>query len=300
MPIFNNIKGFPSVFWYFFVATFINKAGALMMPFLSRFLNIDCHFSLSDTGWIFFFLGLGTVCGTFASGWFIDKFGAYKVILISLISSAILLVLLALVVDFQLFCLIIFIFSFNADMLRPSILITLNSFTNKSNRVQCFTLIRSASNLGLIIGPLIGSFLILNNSKNFRFLFIIDALTCVIAAVIIGVLIHEKKLKYKLSSNLNSVFKLKFAAFKDNIFILNNIVACISGILFFQFFSVFPLYYSNANFQHFFKVDYLISILAFVIAIFEIWIVNYYIARKYVNNLAIGAGMVFFIIGYLE
>lgn len=297
IPI-TNFKKYPVVLWYFFIATFINKAGALMMPFLSRYLNNNCNFSFVDTGWIFFFLGLGNVCGTYLSGWFIDKFGAYKVILSSLIGSGIILFILAFSLNFQYFCLLIFLFSFISDMLRPAIFITLKSFTNKENRVQSFTLIRTASNLGLILGPLLGSIVFLTNKNDFQNIFYIDAFTCFAAAIIIGILINEKKVSFKLNINSTNIFSEKNAPFKDKIFILNNFVTCICGILFFQFFSIFPLYYSDENFQNFIKVDYLISFLALIVAIFEILVVNYYLKHKFFNNFAIGLGLMFFVFGY--
>lgn len=299
-----RIKRYPLVVWYFFIAVFINKAGGLMMPLLSRFLNQNCNFSLESIGWIFFFLGLGSVIGTLYSGKLIDKFGAYKVILASLLSSSFFLILMSFVTKFETFCLFIFLFSFFSDMLRPAIFSILKDYTSIEERIKSFTLIRIASNLGLIIGPLISSYIILRNANfgianSYKLIFFLDAFTCFVASVIIAYFIQERRLKFKLDESINSKFSVKLAPLKDKVFVLNNIVACISGILFFQFFSVFPLYYSK-QFLSTIRVDYLFSILALIIALFELLFVNVYLKLKYLNTLVIGLGLGFFILGYLS
>ena len=291
---------YPTVFWYFFIATFINKAGSLIMPFLSCYLNDGMNYNYEDTGWVFFFLGLGTVFGTFFSGWFVDNFGSRKVILFSLTSSALFLIIMSFTSNFTLFCFLVFCFSFTADMLRPAILTALKTYVHKDKRVEAYTLIRRASNLGLILGPFVGGYLMFNHGAHYQFLFFIDATTCLVAAIIIGFLVNENKLEYKLSTKIVSLFANKNAMLKDNVFLLNNLVACICGILFFQFFSVFPLYYNSENFNNLLKVDYLISGLALCTAVFELFIVNYYVKNKLYNNLAIGIGLIFFTIGYLS
>lgn len=291
-----SFKGYPAVFWYFFLATFINKAGALVMPFLSRFLNDDMKFSFNDTGWIFFFLGLGTVFGTFLSGYIIDKFGSFKLIIFSLIGSSVFLFALTFVKQFSVFCFLIFCFSFITDMLRPAILITLKHYVPKEKRVQSISLIRNASNLGLIIGPLLGGFVLVNSLGDYKILFIIDSLSCLLACLLVYILVNEKKLLFKLKNTQN--FSIKFAPYQDRVFLLNCIVTCFCGILFFQFFSIFPLYFNENNKHEIFKVDYLISLLALLIALFEIYIVQFYISKKYYNTLAVGIGISFFLIGY--
>ena len=299
-----KFKEYPLVVWYFFIAIFINKAGGLVMPILSRFLYQNCNFSLELTGWVFFFLGLGSVIGTLFSGYLIDKIGAYKVILMSLLSSSFFLISLSFVAGFGFFCLFIFLFSFFSDMLRPAIFAVLKDYTTIEYRIKSFALIRIASNLGLIIGPLISSYIILwnvtiGNEDGYRMVFFLDAFTCVVASVIIGYFIQEKRLKFELNHDLNTVFNVKLTPLKDNVFLLNNIVACISGILFFQFFSVFPLYYSK-QFLGALRVEYLFSFLAIIIALFELGIVNVYQKLKYLNTLVIGVGLGFFILAYLS
>ncbi|MDI9308726.1 MAG: MFS transporter [Limnohabitans sp.] len=300
-----RFKEYPLVVWYFFIAVFINKAGSLVMPFLSRFLLQNCDFSLMLIGWIFFYLGLGSVLGTLSSGKLIDKFGAYKIILISLLSSSFFLVLLSFIRTFELFCLFIFLFSFFADMLRPAIFSILKDYTTVENRIKSFTLIRVASNLGLIIGPLISSYIIINNSYegvfgSYRLVFFLDALTCLIASLIIGYFIHERKFQYQLKEDIINKFNIKMAPLKDKVFLLNNIVACISGILFFQFFSVFPLYFSKQTFGGTMPVEYFFSLMALLVAVFELVFVNFYLKLKYFNTLVIGLGLAFFVLGYLS
>ena len=268
------------------------------MPVLSRYLHENCKFSLDYTGWVFFFLGLGTVLGTLCSGWFIDRVGSYKVIITSLFCSSFLLILLSLAQNIYEVCFLILIFSFTSDLLRPAIFSILKSYTNKENQTQSFSLMRIASNLGLVIAPLIVTLIIFSKVVNYKYIFVIDAISCMLAGLIILFFIKEQKNLYNYSKDFKiNTFRFNFAPLKDSIFLLNAMVACICGVLFFQFFSVFPIYF-NSILDGNLKVDYLFSFLAIFISLLELFVVNFYLRGKFFNTFVIGLGLLFFASGY--
>ena len=45
---FNNFKGFSREIWILALITFINRAGTMVLPFLSKYLKEDLHFSYSQ------------------------------------------------------------------------------------------------------------------------------------------------------------------------------------------------------------------------------------------------------------
>ena len=48
----NNFKGFSREIWILTLVTFINRAGTMVLPFLSKYLKEDLDFSYSQVGWI--------------------------------------------------------------------------------------------------------------------------------------------------------------------------------------------------------------------------------------------------------
>ena len=83
----NNFKGFPREIWILTLVTFINRAGTMVIPFLSKYLKEDLHFTYSHIGWIMFFFGVGSLIGTWLSGIFSDKIGYYRVMIFSLFGT---------------------------------------------------------------------------------------------------------------------------------------------------------------------------------------------------------------------
>ena len=86
---FNNFKGFSREIWILALITFINRAGTMVLPFLSKYLKEDLHFSYSQVGWIMVSFGLGSMLGSWLGGKLSDKIGFYKIMIFSLLTSGI-------------------------------------------------------------------------------------------------------------------------------------------------------------------------------------------------------------------
>jgi predicted MFS family arabinose efflux permease len=85
----NNFRGFSREIWILALITFINRAGTMVLPFLSKYLKEDLHFSYSQVGWIMVSFGLGSMLGSWLGGKLSDKIGFYKIMIISLLTSGI-------------------------------------------------------------------------------------------------------------------------------------------------------------------------------------------------------------------
>ncbi|HET8803517.1 MAG TPA: MFS transporter, partial [Aequorivita sp.] len=76
-----NFRGLSREIWLLALVTFINRAGAMVIPFLSLYLiNVE-GFTLPQVGWIMSCFGLGSLVGTYFGGRLTDTIGFYKVIL---------------------------------------------------------------------------------------------------------------------------------------------------------------------------------------------------------------------------
>jgi len=85
----NSFKGLSSEIWWLSLITFINRCGAMVIPFLSIYLNKNLSFTLSDVGWVMTSYGVGSFFGAWLGGKLCDIIGYYKVILLSLFITGI-------------------------------------------------------------------------------------------------------------------------------------------------------------------------------------------------------------------
>ena len=86
----NNFKGFSREIWILAIITFINRAGTMVLPFLSKYLKENLHFTYGEVGWIMVSFGLGSMLGSWLGGKLTDKIGFYKIMIFSLFTSGIL------------------------------------------------------------------------------------------------------------------------------------------------------------------------------------------------------------------
>jgi predicted MFS family arabinose efflux permease len=83
----SNFQGFSREVWILTLVTFINRAGTMVLPFLSKYLHEDLHFSLSQVGTIMVFFGFGSMLGSWLGGKLSDIIGFYKIMIFSLLVS---------------------------------------------------------------------------------------------------------------------------------------------------------------------------------------------------------------------
>ena len=274
--------------------TLINRMGTVVVPFLSKYLKEDLNLSYSQVGWIMVCFGFGSLIGTFISGKLSDYFGAYKIMIFSLFASGLVFIMLRYVKTFEPLCLSVFLLTTIADMYRPAMMLTINNYVNKEMRLQSLSLIRTATNLGLVIGPLLGAYLILNNG--YDTLFLVDGITCIFAISIFILLVKERKNLYKL--NLVSNKQDKLAPLKDTPFILNWIIAMITGYLFFQVFSILPIYHKAVFKLTEFDSGMFLAFSGLLYILFEISIVNFVQKNKISDLIAVMIGLLFIGLSY--
>ena len=279
----DNFRGFTREIWILAIVTFINRAGVMVVPFLSKYLKEDLQFSYSEVGWIMVSFGVGSLIGSWLGGKLSDKIGFYKIMLFSLFVSGIILIGLQYVTSFFGLCFGFFLLMLVADMFRPAMFVAISAYANPENRTRALTLVRLAINLGFAAGPAMGGLVIM--SIGYGGLFWIDGLTCIISIVTFGILVKEKKkfvdpnIETVTVSEVNSVFK-------DKPFWIFLITCLISGVLFFQLFTTIPLYHKEQFNLTEFQTGLLITLNGLMVFFLEMPIVSY-IERKKINKLKV-------------
>ncbi len=278
----NSFRGFRREIWILTLITFINRAGTMVLPFLSKYLKEDLGFSYGEVGWIMVCFGLGSMLGSYLGGKLTDSIGFYKVMVFSLFISGLLFFGLQFVTSFYGLCLAMFGIMTIADMFRPAMFVSLGAYAKPENRTRALTLVRLAVNLGFAAGPALGGLIIMN--IGYHGLFWVDGLSCITAISIFWLLVKEKK---KLKEHPDVFYKEPVkSVYKDRPFWIFLFVIFITGMIFFQLFTTLPLYHQEAYGLTELQTGLLMTLNGFLVFLLEMPIVNYF-DRKQVNKVKI-------------
>lgn len=279
----NNFKGFRREVWILAIITFINRAGTMVLPFLSKYLKENLHFTYGEVGWIMVSFGIGSMLGSWLGGKLSDKIGFYKVMVFSLFTSGIMFFGLQFLTSFWGLCIGVFSIMVIADMFRPAMFVSLGVYAKPENRVRALSLVRLSVNLGFATGPVLGGLIILG--LGYQGLFWIDGSTCILAILIFAYFVKEKKkiVEHQDKSDLSLETK---SVFRDKPFWVFLFISFTTAMLFFQIFTTLPLFHHEKFGLSEFQTGLLLSLNGILIFMFEMPLVSI-MERKQVNRIKI-------------
>ena len=280
---FNNFKGFSREIWILAIITFINRAGTMVLPFLSKYLKENLHFSYSEVGWIMVAFGVGSMAGSWLGGKLADKVGFYKIMVFSLFTSGLMFFGIQFVNSFWGLCLAMFSIMVIADMFRPAMFVSLGAYATPENRTRALTLVRLAVNLGFAAGPALGGLIIM--SIGYKGLFWADGASCIIAIIIFAILVKEKT-KSAYTDKIHPGEILTESVFKDRPFWIFLFISFLTAMVFFQLFTTLPLYLYDQFRLTELQIGLLMTLNGLLIFVLEMPIVSIF-ERKKTNKLSI-------------
>ncbi len=272
---FESFGGLRKEIWLLSLITLINRAGTMVIPFLSLYLTKSRNFSLEEVGWILSFFGLGSVTGSWLGGKLTDKIGHYKTMAASLIGSSILFVLLQFPTSFWSICLGIYLVMTVADVFRPAVFVAISAYSKPQNRTRSVTLIRLAINLGFSAGPAIGGLIIA--TAGYSGLFWVDGITCLIAGILLLKLLHPKRSLPEEEDIIPNAKK----AIGDKLYLIFIAAMVLFGFVFIQYFSTIPLFYANYHQLDEREIGLLLGLNGLVIFLFEMPLIKFLESRKH-------------------
>lgn len=278
----NNFRGFSREVWILAIITFINRAGTMVLPFLSKYLKEDLQFTYSQVGWIMVCFGAGSMLGSWLGGKLSDKIGFYKIMVFSLFTSGLMFFGIQFVTSFYGLCIAMFSIMVIADMFRPAMFVSLTAYAKPENRTRALTLVRLAVNMGFALGPAMGGLIIL--SIGYKGLFWADGLSCITSILIFALLVKEKK-KPVADRHLERD-KPQRSALRDFPFVLFLFSSFATAFVFFQLFTTLPLYHREWYGLTEFHTGLMMSANGLAIFFLEMPIVGYF-ERKNVQKVKI-------------
>lgn len=283
----NSYQGLTSAAWMLALVMFINRVGAMVVPFLGIYMTDSLHFSLRDTGIVLSFFGFGSLTGSWLGGKLTDLKGHFKVQLISLFLTVPLFILLPTLKTAVVLSIGIFTLSLIAESFRPANSVSIASYAIPKNLTRALSLNRMAMNLGFSIGPALGGLLA---ALSYSYLFYGNAMTAMAAGLVFYFYFRKKGnnnqqiQNRKLQSN-NRREAEKQSPYKDKPFIVFNILCAFYCICFFQILSTLPLYYKESFDLKDSGVGMILAFNGIVVFLFEMLLVQ--IAERKMNAMQI-------------
>lgn len=241
----------PRAVYVLCLGTFVNRAGTLVVPFMTLYLREQLHQSIQFATFAMGALGLGAVSAGLVGGHLADLFGRRIIMLTALIGSAAILIGLSFVKAPTAFLVGIALFAFVGDMYRPAASAMIGDLVEPARRPHAFGMMYVAINLGFAVGPLVAGALA---KYSFRYLFWGDAVTSWAYALIIYGAIRET-LPAKTASPVELANHADLSVgrdvgarqafahiLRDHVFLLFCLGLFCTGLVFMQSMSTFPLY----------------------------------------------------------
>ncbi|NKI26225.1 MFS transporter [Arenibacter sp. 6A1] len=289
----HSFQGLSQEVWWLALITLINRAGTMVIPFLSLYLSDNLGLSLTQVGSIMTSFGLGSLIGNWTGGKLTDKIGYYKVMLGSLFLTGVLFIGIQFLTSFWSVCAGIFILMIIADAFRPAVFVALFAYSKPENKTRSVTLIRLAINLGFSAGPAIGGIII--TTMSYSGLFWIDGFSCILAALLLLLVLNPKKSK-ALDNVKNDMPK---SAYTDLQYLLFILAMVFFGFAFVQYFSTVPVYYNNVHGLSEFQIGLLLGMNGFMIFALEMPLIKYLEGRPWSQSSKMIIGLLLVAISFI-
>jgi MFS family permease len=238
MKMLEDLKAIPRPVWNLAFATFVNRAGTMVLPFLVIYLTRHLGFSTVHAGYILALYGIGALITAPTAGHLCDRYGAVRIMEISIFANGILLLVLPFITHHVAVTIAIFVLAIFAEMFRPASMAAVTQFVTAEQRKPAYALSRLAINLGMSIGPALGGFLA---TVSYNWLFCIDGATSILAGILLVIAALPNQPRHKQPKSADQSIEAS-SIFHDSRLILFLLSVIPIAFVFFQHISAMPLY----------------------------------------------------------
>ncbi len=293
----NLYKEYPNAFKVLTLATFIDMLGSfLLFPFYSLYITSRFGVTMIEVGYLLTINAAGNIFGGMIGGALVDKYGRRSMILFGLIVSGIGNIMLGLVNELYIFYILAGTLGLIGSFGGPARQAMVADLLPKEKQAEGFGILRIAFNLSAVIGPLLGGFLA---TRSFMLLFILDAVSSLVTAVIVYYVIPETKPQLKEDKSEETLMKTLIGykdVLKDWRFVLFLSVSAITVLVYMQMNSTLAVFLRDYHGFPESGFGLLLSMNAAMVVFFQFWITRK--TSKYSPMKIMAFGTVFLMVGF--
>ena len=183
-------RGLPRTFWLLWTGTLVNRLGGAVGVFLSLYLTDERGISTGQAGLVLTAYGLGSAVGQPFGGMLADRLGRRPTILVGLVGTAACVPLIGLARGLVALTLAVLAYGVLLDLVRPGVQAAVADVVPEGDRVRAYALNFWAINLGFAVAVPLGGVLV---ERGYWLLFALDALTCLVFAVLVALRLPETR-----------------------------------------------------------------------------------------------------------
>lgn len=217
---------------------FVNLVGnSLVFPFMTIYLAERLHAPMTVVGLVMTLYGLSQVAAQLIGGVLTDSWGRRPVMLLALGAGAVCTLAVGLAHTPLVLIIMLILMGVSVPLFQPASMAMVGDMVPSFKLSQAYSLMRMASNAGIIIGPMIGGFLA---DHSFFMVFALDALSMAIFLFII--LFGIKEIKGRNPGGARSQPGRLTDILHDRPFLTFSIFWGLTGMIYSQMYQVLPAY----------------------------------------------------------
>jgi MFS family permease len=178
----SDLAGLPRDSWLLALATLVNRAGTMVIPFLALHFTRNLGFTAGQAGLALAVYGIVSLLTSPFAGRLADRVGSQRILTVSLFLGGLGFWALPLLRTLPHVLVGMVVLSAVSEAMRPATLALVSDLSPNELRRQAFALNRLAINLGMSVGPAAGGFLA---ARSFNTLFWVDGATSIAAALVL-------------------------------------------------------------------------------------------------------------------
>lgn len=287
-----SFRGLSREIWLLALVNLVNRCGTMVGAFLMIYLTSKIGCTLAQAGIAISLFGVGAIFGSIIGGKLTDVIGFYKVQIYTLVLGGVVFIILSQLKTYESICICTFSLGLVNEAFRPANTAAMAAYSDDSNRMRSFSLMRLSFNLGWAVGGGVGGFIA---SYSYQYLFWVDGLTNVFAALLIYFLLFPKSNNSSLPEKESVETK---SVYKDYVFIFFSMVSLLYIISFFQMLSNLTTYFKSEVQLTERVIGLLMMWNGLMIVLVEMSLV-YYLERNWSKRNALLTGVFFHLIAYL-
>ena len=142
--------GLPRDVWLISLAAMVNRAGTMVLPFLSLYLTREMELSAVAAGRIIACFGIGSMAGAYLGGRLSDRISPLAVQQLSLAGSGVGFLVLTSLDDPVPIAVGVLLVALVSDALRPALMVSVSQFSPPEALKRSYALVRLAANLDIV------------------------------------------------------------------------------------------------------------------------------------------------------
>jgi MFS family permease len=285
----DSYRAMPRTAWVLFAGTFVHRLASFVFPFLALYLTRR-GLSVTEAGLAITGYGIGGVLAQLSGGLLTDRIGRRNAIAFSMITSAVLVLLLLQARSLPAVLAIVIVYSFFAELHRPASGALIADLVPSEHRVAAYAFNRLLFNIAFAIGLSLGGLLA---ERSFTLLFILDAATSASFGLIsLLALPHGTRTRKEEERDVGGAFN---AILTDRGFVLVLASIFAGALVYSQAYSTFPLWVRDLGFEE--KVyGFLQGMNGILVAVFELAVTA--LAMRYPRTRMIALGVLLTGLGF--